>query len=80
MSENNPFLNSKFIKDVKSSFVPQQIFKNNKYKNNIIDINFKYRKNNIVFINIKLDDGSKFEYAYILKLNSKNCNDMIIDQ
>jgi hypothetical protein len=80
MSENNPFLNNKFIKDIKSSFVPQQIFKNNKYNNNIIDISFKYKKNNIVFINIKLDDGSKFEHAYILKLNSKNCNDMIIDQ
>jgi hypothetical protein len=84
MSENNPFLNKKFIKDLKCSFIPQQIFKNKKYNFDIIDINFKLKKNDVVLITMKLINGKKYEYAYILKTNNItentiNENDMIID-
>jgi hypothetical protein len=44
MSEINPFLNKKFIKDLKCSFIPQQIFKNKKYDFDIMDIDFKLKK------------------------------------
>jgi hypothetical protein len=84
MSEINPFLNKKFIKDLKCSFIPQQIFKNKKYDFDIMDIDFKLKKNDIVLITVKLINGKKYEYAYILKTNNitENIiseNDMIID-
>jgi hypothetical protein len=85
MSDYNPFLNKTFIKDIKRSFIPIQIFKKNKYNYDIIDVNFKYKKNNIVQINIKLTNGKKYEYMYILdnnfikELNNEDTNMDLLD-
>lgn len=62
----NPFMNKSFIKDIKWSFVPQSIFAKNKYNYNIIECKFLLKKNNLVQIIIKLTNGDKYEYTYIL--------------
>ena len=62
---DNPFLNKKFIKDIKRSFVPSKLFNNNEYQYQITDVNFKYRKNNLIQIIIKSSNGNKYEYTYI---------------
>ncbi len=65
MIDRNPFYNKNFIKDIKRSFVPSKLFKNNKYNYNITDVNFKSKHNNIIQIVIKLENGDKFEYMYM---------------
>lgn len=65
MVDDNPFLNQKFIKDIKGSFVPSKLFIDDKYRYNIIDVNFKLKKNNIIEIYLETRDGKKYEYAYI---------------
>lgn len=65
MVDDNPFLNQKFIKDIKRSFVPSKLFIDDKYRYNIIDVNFKLKKNNIIEIYLETRDGKKYEYAYI---------------
>lgn len=90
---NNPFTDKKFLKDIKRSFIPQAIFSKNKYNYNISECKFLLRKNNLVQMNIRLTNGDKFEYTYILgnefikeNINiaqDKNINidnDMIIDE
>ena len=57
--EENPFLNQSFLKDIKRSFVPTKLFNQNKYNFNIVDVNFKVKKDNITCIMIKLDSGKK---------------------
>ena len=63
--DNNPFLNQKFIKDIKRSFVPSKLFINDKYNYDIIDVSFKLKKNNIIEISVKTKAGKKYEYTYI---------------
>lgn len=60
----NPFLNKNFLKDIKRSFVPTKLFNKNKYDYNIINIEFKLRKNNLVQIILKREDGFKYEWMY----------------
>lgn len=69
--EENPFSNPNFLKDIKRSFVPAKLFNQNKYNYNIIDINFKVKKNNATDITLKLSSGEKYEYIYILKNNKE---------
>jgi hypothetical protein len=83
---DNPFLNKRFIKDIKRSFIPSQLFNKNKYNYDIIDVNFKLKKNNIIQISITLLNGNKYEYTYIytkefIKENiNNNKNKMLIDE
>lgn len=71
--DNNPFLNQKFIKDIKRSFVPSKLFVNDKYNYDIIDVSFKLKKNNIIEITVKTKTGKKYEYIYIpIDKNIKN--------
>lgn len=84
--DDNPFLNKRFIKDIKRSFVPSQIFNKNKYGYDIIDINFKSKRNNIIQISLKLLNGNKYEYTYMYKNEfikeneHNNKNLMLIDK
>lgn len=76
MVDDNPFLNQKFIKDIKRSFVPSKLFIDDKYRYNIIDVNIKLKKNNIIEIYLKTRDGKKYEYTYIpIDKNVKNISD-----
>lgn len=70
----NPFLNKNFLKDIKRSFVPTKLFNKNKYDYNIINIEFKLRKNNLVQIILKREDGFKYEYTYLLSEHTKQIN------
>lgn len=79
--DENPFLNKKFLKDIKRSFVPTKLFNKNKYDYNIINIEFKLKKNNLIQIILKREDGMKYEYTYLLSETTKqiNNNDPIND-
>lgn len=82
--EDNPFLYEKFMKDIKRSFIPTKIFNQNKYKYNITNVEFRLKKDNIVYIILKLENGKKFEHVYVLKnktnKNKINNDEMNIDE
>lgn len=75
----NPFLNSNFIKDIKRCFVPTKIFIKNKYNYNIKNVEFKLKKDNIVNIIIKLENGNKYSHVYIIN-KDKSLDSMDIDK
>jgi hypothetical protein len=76
----NPFLDSNFLKDIKRSFVPTKLFNRNKYNYNIINVDFKIKKNNIVYINLRLKNGNKYEHIYVIKNNNSKNKNMNIDK
>lgn len=51
--DKNPFLNQKFIKDIKRSFIPSELFVNDMYNYDKVDVSFKLNKNNIIEITVK---------------------------
>ena len=63
----NPFLNSNFLKDIKRSFAPTKLFSRNKYNYNIENVEFKLKKDNIVNIALRLENGQKYNHVYIIK-------------
>lgn len=71
------------MKDIKRSFIPTKIFNQNKYNYNIVNVEFKLKKDSIVYINLKLESGSKYEHVYVLKnrniKNKSNNNEMNVD-
>lgn len=72
----NPFLNSNFLKDIKRSFVPTKLFSRNKYNYNIEDVEFKLKKDNVVNIIVKLENGQKYNHVYIVKDKSTELMDI----
>lgn len=74
--DENPFLNSNFIKDIKRSFVPTKLFSRNKYNYQIENVEFKLKKDHIVHIIIKLENGQKYNHVYIIKDKSLDIMDI----